>query len=790
MALATDLSAKSRRESAVCIHCGTAFRPTAQRPDFCCAGCQFVHDLIAKNGLGQFYDLQNGGVFPVKSLVFQQRDYSWLEKLAAESQGALALDLQGLSCVGCVWLIEKLFERRAGALAIHIDSTLGRMNIRFGSGFDVVAFAREVQGYGYLVGPLTGEPKRANQSLIIRLGICGALAMNAMLFTLPTYLGMEPSFELFGLFRTTAFACGTLSFLVGGSYFIARSIQSLGARVLHIDLPISLGLIAAYAGSIFAWRAGADGFVYFDFVSTFTFLMLVGRWVQQVAVDRNRNRLLGLQMTVLEPRAGERFAIASGQVVPVRAKLLSSAATLGLEWINGESEAREAALGQLVPSGAVNLSREVIDLEAMEDWRDSILSRLIEIKPRTDTRHLGLESFIRSYIIVVMSIAVVAFGGWLFATHDVLRALQVLTSILVVSCPCAAGVALPLADELAVAALRRAGVFVRESSLWTRLARVRQIVFDKTGTLTMETMALKNPESLEALGDAAKQTLLAMVRDNLHPVSCALRELLMSGGVSAAAVAEPSEVTGMGLELTTPEGAWRLGRPEWAAPLRLSGDATKRGEPPLASTSDVSASPRSEADCVFAHDGVVLAEFRFGEETRSDAPEELAMLRERGMALAILSGDRAEKVRAMALRVGISPAHAHGEFSPDDKADWLRARGAAKTLMIGDGANDSLAFNEALCTGTPAIDRGLLEHKADFYFLGRGLRGVRLLFEIAAARRTATLGVLGFAIAYNAFAVALSIAGKMSPLAAAVLMPASSLVTLAIVATVLRKRRD
>ena len=132
-------------ESRVCIHCGTPFRPKAHRPDFCCAGCQFVHDLIAKNGLGQFYDLQEGGVPPVQALVFQKRDYSWLEELAANCDGTLQLDLQGLSCIGCAWLIEKLFSRQPGALAIQIDPTLGQASLRWQPGvFDLMRelFAR------------------------------------------------------------------------------------------------------------------------------------------------------------------------------------------------------------------------------------------------------------------------------------------------------------------------------------------------------------------------------------------------------------------------------------------------------------------------------------------------------------------------------------------------------------------------------------------------------------------------------------------------------------------------
>ena len=218
------------------------------------------------------------------------------------------------------------------------------------------------------------------------------------------------------------------------------------------------------------------------------------------------------------------------------------------------------------------------------------------------------------------------------------------------------------------------------------------------------------------------------------------------------------EQIGLGMEL----GGYRLGRPGWA------------GE--------------ADGDCIFSCDGRVLAAFRFGDELREDAPDEFRKLQEDGFALHILSGDRAGKVAAMADRLRVPPGHAHGALSPDAKAAWLHELGTQRTLMIGDGANDSLAFNSSLCTGTPAIDRSLLERKADFYFLGRGLGGIRALLVIAHRRRIAARSVVAFAIAYNAAAIALSMAGKMSPLLAAILMPLSGLVTIAIVLVLLRRR--
>lgn len=765
-------------EQHVCIHCGTSFRPTTHRPDFCCAGCQFVHDLIAKNGLGQFYDLQESGLPPVKSLVFQKRDYTWLEELARGSGGTLTLDVQGLSCIGCAWLIEKLFSRQPGALAIHVDPALGQLALRWQPGvFDPVNFAQEMQSFGYLLGPRGKSGAPANRALNLRLGLCAALAMNTMLFTLPRYLGMGEEFEFAPLFQRLSLILGTLSFLIGGSYFVIRSWRSLRQRVLHIDLPISLGLIAAYAGSVFAWTRGAHGFVYFDFVSTFTFLMLAGRWLQEKAIERNRHRLLAShgemppvelvetreKLPVAELTRGVKFLVAPGHAIPVRSRLHSAAATLGLEWINGESEATTAHRGRVVSSGAINCGQRAIELEALEAWPHSLLFRLLKSVPGGPHRHAALERFIRGYIVAVLAVGSAGFFGWWLATGDALRALQVLISVLVVSCPCASGVALPLADDFAAGALRKIGVFVREASLWTRLERVKKILFDKTGTLTLETIALTNPEALAALHPEEKRVLLALVNRNLHPVSCCLREALFAEGVGEMTTPPPEEHIGLGLELRINHHLWRLGRAGWA------------GE--------------GHGDGLFSRNGVVLAEFRFGDDLRSDAADEVHALESRGCEVFILSGDRRAKVEALSHRLNLRATHCFAEMTPAGKAEWVAAHDAHDTLLIGDGANDSLAFNAAWTTGTPAVDRGLLENKADFYFLGRNLGGIRALLETADLRRRTVRRVLAFAIAYNTAAITLCLAGHMSPLFAAILMPASSLVSLGIVFTGFRRRR-
>ena len=406
-----------------CRHCRTPLKPgSVYGGEFCCAGCQFVHELISSQGLDRFYDLQNAPVPPAPPHVFALRDYGWLADLVRlteqQGKGMLALSLQGISCLGCVWLIERLFMRQPGALAIEIDPARGRAELRWSVGkCDLGAFAVELQRFGYLLGPLGDEGDRAPmeedgamRSLVRRMGLCAAFAMNAMLFSVPVYFGMTAESQLFPLFNRIAGVFATLSFLTGGSYFFKRAWLGLKARMLHLDLPISLGLIAAYAGSMYAWWANAMDFVYFDFISTFTFLMLVGRWVQQKAVEKNRSRLLASKadpgdVTVVgsdgtearqhasELKTGMVYRVEPGRLIPVRSRLQSLGATLGMEWINGESEARLVYGGALVPSGAVNCSQEVIELEAVEAWRSSVLASLLEIRPRT-YRNAVLERFL------------------------------------------------------------------------------------------------------------------------------------------------------------------------------------------------------------------------------------------------------------------------------------------------------------------------------------------------------------------------------------------------------------
>lgn len=763
----------------VCSHCGAPLIDERMRTTgFCCAGCSYVYRLVLEHGLGGYYRIKDEITAPADAAVFQPRNYAWLEAAqhvaehAATANGSarvpeLTLDVQGISCAGCVWLIERVFQQQEGARDINVNPQYGTMRLRWMRGsFCAADFARKLQTFGYLAGPAgdtTAEPE--SRALVKRIGLCAAFAMNVMLFSLPVYFGMEPGYEWAGLFGALSLAFGTLSFLVGGTYFLGRAIRAVRERALHIDLPIAIGIIGAYTGSLYGWLVSEERFIYFDFVATFILLMLVGRWAQVAAVERNRRRLLRQQPKPQRVRladggdvapeqlhAGQILLLAEGQTLPVESRLESAEATFSLASINGEAEPRVVRSGRQVPSGAIYLDRAEIRLVTLQGWSESLLAQLLQPGERAAGHHVLLERIVRGYLIGILVIAALAGMGWWLATGDALRTGAVITAVLVVSCPCAIALAFPLAEELATVALRRRGVFVRESDLWAKLSRVRRVIFDKTGTLTLETPVLQNPEVLGTLEPGARSALFTLVRDSSHPISQCLLETLLAAGSVEPISGEISETVGFGVEL----GRWSLGRGGWRADV--SGDST-----------------------VFACDGDVLARFRFSDTARPDARNEIAALQRAGLPSFILSGDRTEKVETLARELGLDPNHTLGELSPSEKADWIVMNGRNDALMLGDGANDSLAFDRALCRGTPVIHRGVLEQKADFYYLGRGIRGVRALFEVNAIRRRTQMAVLIFSVVYNLLAVGLAVAGMMNPLVAAALMPVNSLLTLAIV---------
>ena len=794
----------------MCPHCNSPTPQGAASAPYCCLGCQAAYALVRGAGLARFYELR--GAERLAAVGARQDGQIraprlWLPPLRTQAESRpgevirLVLDVQGLQCLACVWLLERLFTRQSGAVALTINTGVGSMELCYRRDSPAVEqFLDDAEALGYRAGPPRKQSDAPLSDLMLRLGLCAALAMNTMIFSFSQYFGLaESEGRLFQLFAAGSLILASLCVLLGGTVFFRSAIGALRRGVLHMDVPIALGIALSYLGSVWSFFFTGGRAAYFDTLCAFITLMLLGRLLQQRLASHHRRILLSddgvdgllirtidaegrlrlMPATAIQPQ--QVLLCAPGELVPVRAELLDESARFSLSWISGESQPAQFHKGQEVPAGAHNQSQQAVRVRADEPFSASALCQLLAA-PKTlpaggeaePARYRDFWHVLsRTYVLVVLILAALGFLLWLPAGP--LRAVEVTVAILVVTCPCALGVATPLAYELVQARLRRRGLFVRHASFLDRALRVRKVLFDKTGTLTLGELTLTAPEQLNRLPAAERAVLYQLVARSNHPISQALLRALTAGFGPKLPALDPalaiSEESGQGLTLRCAGREYRLGRRAFALPA---------GE----------AESAPEATVSFSCNGELLAQYSFGEALCPDARAEVAELQRAGFAVWMLSGDAPHKVADSARRLGVPDHRALGGLGPEDKAQRVRELdgGARDTLMIGDGINDAPAFGAAACAGTPAVDRPTLPERADFYFLGVGLGPIALALALARQTRTVIRRNLGLALLYNAFVLGLSFAGLMTPLRCALAMPLSSLVILLLTVHSLRER--
>lgn len=735
-----------------------------------------MHGLLRDEGLLRFYDLGGRAGGAIGS-VPRQPSYEWLPDLerAAGVDGEhvrLVLDVQGIRCAACVWLLQTVWKRQPGARDLRIDPSLGRATLLYDRGSRAgAAFLEAAARFGYQMAPASRRIVR-DTGLLLRFGICAAIAMNAMILAVSLYFGLDQVLAtstagdggLQALFGWVLLGLGTLSVAIGGPVFLRAAIAGMRAGVVHMDLPISLGLLLGYGGSVHGQLTG--GPTYFDTIAIFVAFMLGGRFLQQRTLAKSRDqvlandgaehmrarRLAGDAVTstpVRTLRVGDELLLAPGDLVPVRVRT-AGASQFSLDWISGESEPRAFAAGSEVPAGAFHCGRHAVRAEVLADFLTSGLAELLSQEPidREDTR--GRVRFWQrlnqSYAVGVLLAA--ALGGGVWALIDPSRALPVAISVLVITCPCAMGIATPLAFHLSLALLRRRGVFVRSRSLLDKARCVQQVVFDKTGTVTHGGLRARIDGDLPG---AALPVLATMVASSNHPVSQAILQSLEHAPFLPGV--EVSETAGRGLACRALGAEWRLGGREFAGvPVTVAG----------------------MRECVLARDGQLVARFVLEEDFRDGQKEEIADLVARGLEVYLLSGDRADRVQRAAAQLGIAPERARGGMSPADKAAAVQALDRGSVMMVGDGLNDAPAFAAAFCAGTPAMDRPVLPARADFCFRSVHAGAVRAVFEVADLHARVVRVNLTLALVYNASTLVACFLAAMTPVLCAVLMPISS----------------
>lgn len=780
-----------------CRHCATPCDD-----EFCCEGCAQVHALLREGDLARYYDLRQGPGQPAVDATRPLVDDAWLDvesaRIAAASGGSgappltlVSVDVEGLHCTACVWLIEELFRRSGSGGRADLNPALGTLDLLVEPTFDLRAFASQLARLGYKIGPRRKTAPRASDGLVLRMGVCVAIAMNSMLFAIARYAGLR-SGAVETLFRWLELGLALAAFAIGGAVFVRSAVKGLRARVLHMDLPIAIGLVLGYAGSITSFLFADGSATYFDTLVVFTTLMLVGRYLRERVLEKNRAELLedagveGLLVRrldrtgagrveivgVRDVEVGDVLLVAPLDVLPLAGRLVDASASMAFDWITGESEPRAFRVGDAVEAGAANHGRSAVRFEATETFATSRLMDLLRV-PRAKERYGETESrfedrLARIWAGFVLVAATAGFGAHFAAGASAMGALSVAVAILVVTCPCAFGIASPIAHELVLAGLRKRGMLIRSASFLERATRVRRVVFDKTGTLTTGTLTLADDRAVAALEPADQRALYELAARSAHPKSAAIlaaipKEAQRLRPLACGAEASVEELEGRGVVGAFDGHTYRLGNPTW-----LGADAA--------------------CDVAFDRDGELLASFTTTESLRADAAREVRELAADGVEAWIATGDNAERASSVARKCGVAAQNVRASLSPEEKATLVRELDAHDTLMIGDGMNDGLAIRAAWCSGTLAVGRTFLAARSDFFLLSAGLGPVRASLVAARALRRTLRGNLVWAFAYNVIALGLSFAGWMSPLLAAVLMPFSSIVSIALVLRALGRR--
>lgn len=793
-----------------CDHCGLAVPAGLIEPgaaqQFCCRGCRTAYELIHACGLEPFYRLRD-------------RETDW-QRLPAAGTGRrydefddaafaglyvrespqrlrqVELYLEGVHCAACVWLIERLPTVVAGVVEARLALHRSLVQVVWDPAQVALSrIARVLDALGYPPHPARSAAARAARTAedrrwLWRIALAGALAGNVMLMAIALYAGM---FDGIGraewtLFRYGSMVLGLVSLVGPGRVFFRGAWAALRTRTPHLDLPIAVGLGVGGAGGVYHTLTGI-GEIYFDSLTVLIFLLLVGRFLQH-RQQRRADDALELLFS-LSPRRARRMegetvqdvpveALAAGDVVEVRAGeslpadgvVIAGGSSVDQSLLTGESLPVSVGVGQRLAAGTLNLEATLrVRVEATgRQTRVGQLMQLVEDCARRRAPIVQLADRIAAWFTgAVIFLAVMTFAIWRGLDAD--RALDQAVALLIVACPCALGLATPLALAVAIGRAAKRNILIKGGDTLERLTRPGVILLDKTGTLTVGRIQLQAWHGSEAV----KPAVLAIERHSSHPIARAIAAALLDEGV--VPVEGPIQVQ------QTAQGG---------IAATVDARAVLIGSLPFVQSQDVAVTQRDRAwidacthrglspVCV-ARDGVIEAVIGLGDALRQDAERAIMSLRAMGWTVGILSGDHPALVQRVARALQIDPAQAHGGLMPEEKLAMVEQHAARGTVvMVGDGVNDAAAL--AAATVGVAVHGGAEASLAasDVYLARPDLASLVELMQ--AARRT--IGVvrrnLLASLGYNALAVSLAVAGAINPLIAAVLMPISSLTVLSL----------
>ncbi|MBL8397404.1 MAG: heavy metal translocating P-type ATPase [Candidatus Accumulibacter sp.] len=800
-----------------CYHCGQpipsgldlSLTIAGQSRALCCGGCLAVAQAIVANGLDDYYRhrdaLPDSPREALPAVVDALRLYdhpdfqhSFVRRIGADDHlREASLILEGITCSACIWLNEQHLAKLTGVIAVDINYATRRARVRWDeSQVQLSAILAAVAAIGYRAHPYDTSrsedlARKERRNALWRVFVAGFGMMQVMMYAVPVYFAsageMTPAIEQ--LMRWASLVLTVPVIAYSAAPFFRNAWRDLRLRRVGMDVPVALGIGAAFAASVWATLT-ASGEVYFDSVTMFVFFLLSGRFLEMNARHRAVSgtealakllpavaaRLSGFperreaeQVLVAELRAGDVVLVRPGESIPADGVVLEGESDVDESLLTGESAPVDKSPGLNVTGGAVNRhSPLLVRVTAVgEETRLSAIVRLMERAAMDKPKIVEMADRVASrFIVVLLLVALaVAMTWWMI---DPRQALWVTVSVLVVSCPCALSLATPIALTVASGAMARVGLLVTRSQAVETLARASHFVFDKTGTLTSGRMRLLEVLPLAAHSPADCLSIAAALEEaSEHPIAVSLRDA--AGAGARPWVSDSKNDTGSGVTAQWNGRALRLGRPDYVQQLHrlpwpAAGDALQ-----------------NSGDTVIAMGDETgwLAAFRFGDRPREEAAAMIAALRAAGRQVSLLSGDSEPAARRVAAMLGIERVRAG--VSPQDKQQYvagLQADGAV-VAMVGDGVNDAPVLAQAQVSVAMGNGSQLARTQADLVLLSENL--AHLQRGVVIARRTLSVVKqnLLWAFAYNFLVLPLAMMGWITPWMAGIGMSGSSLLVVA-----------
>jgi Cu2+-exporting ATPase len=799
---------------ATCAHCGLAVPASlvreGQAEQFCCNGCRQVYTLVREWGFGQYYRLagqQEASREParVSGRTFEDFDDARTQAEATEAVGderrRTRLYLEGVHCTACVWLVEKLPAVLAGVDEVRLNYSSAVAEISWRPAHTRLStIARALDRLGYTphvhrASQIQEARRTEDRATLARFGVAIACDMNLMFLNGAIYAGEYSGMEspYYHFLRWLSFAVAVPAMVFSAKPFFQTAIAGLRARMVHIDLPIAVALLAAFVFSA-ANTIRGSGPIWFDSVVMLVAALLGARQLQRsaqrMAIERADSlrgvaflefarRLEGagpdapvveVPLAALTP--GDRVEVRSGELVPVDGVVLAGASSLDNAVLTGETVPVPVREGDPVNAGATNLgARLVVRVDAAGEHSrvGALLAIVQDALSRKPALLVTTDLFARRFVQILLLLAAVTGIAWWH--QGAVIAFERVIALLVVACPCAVGLSVPLAMSVALTRAARAGIFIKNPDALERLRRTETVLLDKTGTLTEGRATVARWH-----GDAvALQFAHALEAQSSHAVARAFQSAPGRAlYLVVRTVEDVVEVAGQGIAGTLDGRHIRVGtRGHVEAGGAVVSDEFARHADALVADG---LSP------VFVTvDGRVAGVAGIGDAIRADARATIDILRGRGVRVRILSGDHPEIVARVGAALGLPAEDALGGLTPEAKRDVVAGlvggdRRTGAVVMVGDGVNDAAAL--ALADVGIAVHggTGATVVAADIVFTREGVAPLVDALDGARGLRAVVRRNLGFSVAYNAVASVLAMAGIVGPLLSAVMMPVSSLI--------------